>query len=88
MSSSDTTIASVTFTMDNPTVLSLEDLYHWVIWQFPRLKESALCAAVHPPLPDFGWIPALIDTNEDEITVFAHLEERYDSPEAAADAVP
>ena len=87
MSARTDMIASVAFATDKPTVLPLSELAHWVVWQFPQYKGRALRGAVHPPLPDHGWIPAAIHARRSEVTVHAHLDQRYATPELAAEAI-
>ena len=67
-----------------PTVLTFRQLYTWVIWQFPQVKNNHLCGAVRPPIADHGWYAALIDTNRQVVHLFAHIDQLFDSPEEAA----
>lgn len=78
-------IDSLQFDMTKPTELSFEQLYTWVIWQFPRKQKSGLCGAVHPPIPEHGWLPAIINPQKQQLTIHAHLDEIFATPEAAAD---
>ena len=79
------TVAQITFNTMKPTRLTFDDLYTWVIWQFPKHKEGGLCGAVHPPSSQHGWFPAIILVNEKCVEVHAHLMEQYETPESAAD---
>ena len=79
------TIDSLQFDPINPTELPFSKLYTWVIWQFPRKQKSGLCGAVHPPIPKFGWLPAIIHPKKQQLSVHAHLAETSSTPEAAAD---
>ena len=74
-------IANLTLSQEEPTIVSREALHRWVIWQFPRRFGEGLCAALRPPLPSYGWIPAVVQ--KDEIHVQAHLAEPFMSPEDA-----
>lgn len=82
-----TTIDKIEFSQEAPTELSFQELYDWVIWQFPRLHGKALHGAVHPPVARHGWLPAIIEPQKKRVSVYAHLEARYATPEAAADAL-
>ena len=42
-------VADITLSKKHPTKLTYDDLYTWVIWQFPKLKGDGLCGAVRPP---------------------------------------
>ena len=70
---------------DKPTRVSLSQLRSWVVWQFPRRKGEKLCGAVHPGGNERGWYPALIDGQRDRAEVYGHLDQRFETPEAAAD---
>ena len=76
-------IADQAFHQDRPTHVSLEVLHRWVIWQFPRPHKGGMMGAVHPPLSDHCWYPAIIKSADDEVVVHAHVEEGYVSPETA-----
>jgi hypothetical protein len=56
-----------------------------VIWQFPRRQKNGLCGAVHPPIPNHGWLPATINPQQKQLTIHAHLDENFATPEEAAD---
>lgn len=79
------TVAGIMLSQTAPTPLSFDDLYSWVIWQFPKQKNGGLCGAVHPPIPEHGWIPAIIQVKKKRIEVYGHLKQPYASPELAAD---
>lgn len=78
-------VADIPLSNDSPTAVPLRTLYQWIVWQFPRLKDQQFCAAVRPPLPHAPWIPALIHSGEKVVQIFAHLDQKFDTPEAAAD---
>lgn len=78
------TIESLEFRLDGPTELSLEDLYTWVVWQFPRPRRAGLCGAVRPPIADHTWIPALIGRHDLRVSVYGHLDKEFDTPAEAA----
>ncbi len=76
-------IATIPFQANKPTLLPMNELFNWVIWQFPLPKEGGLCGAVHPPLPDHTWYPAIIRNGGQQVQVYAHLEANFASPEEA-----
>jgi len=78
-----TVIAEIAFHINKPTTLPLQELYNWVIWQFPHPKEGGLCSAVHPPLANHPWFPAIIHNKEKHIHVYAHLDAVFNTPEEA-----
>lgn len=73
------------FDTAKPTELSFAELYTWVIWQFPRKQKRGLFGAVHPPIPEHGWLPAIIYPKKKQLSIHAHLEETFATPEEAAD---
>jgi hypothetical protein len=79
-----TVIDGITFDPAEPTLVSADRLYTWVIWQFPRLRRGGFSGAVHPPEPGHGWYPAIVDIESGQVLVYSHIEERFPSPEAAA----
>jgi hypothetical protein len=78
-------IDSLVFDATGPTELSFAALYTWVIWQFPRKQKNGLCGAVHPPIPAYGWLPAIIYPQEKQLSIYAHLDQTFVTPEEAAD---
>lgn len=76
-------VGKLTFETTKPTAVSFKQLHTWVIWQFPQPHPHGMCGAVHPPLPNHGWIPAVIDHQRQTVQVFAHLAEPFASPETA-----
>lgn len=68
---------------DKPTIFSFEDLYTWVIWQFPMHKDNCLYGAARPPVAEHGWYAALIDTDSEQIQLYGHISQLFDTPEAA-----
>ncbi len=83
MSKENVELGGVILLADNPTILSQEKLFRWVIWQFPRPYGAGLCGAVHPPIAGHGWYPAIIKSKEKDVQVFANILEPYPSPEKA-----
>ena len=69
---------------NKPTKLDFYKLYTWTIWQYPRKVKEGFCGAVHPPLPEHGWFPAIIQRKEKVVQVHAHLDEKFETPESAA----
>lgn len=84
MSAKRREVESLQLRLDGPTDLSLDDLYTWVVWQFPRLKKSRLCGAVRPPIADHNWYPALISRNDKRVSVYGHLDQDFETPAEAA----
>ena len=82
-----THIDEIPFSQDKPTELTFQELHTWVIWQFPRNHGKVLHGAVHPPLARHGWLPAIIEPQLKRVPVYAHLETRFATPEAAAEAL-
>ncbi len=85
MSTQQRTIANILLNTQEPTQLAFDDLYTWVIWQFPRKTEGGLCGAVHPPIAEHQWIPAIIQPSKKSILIYEHLDKTFPSPETAAD---
>jgi len=77
-------VDDIVFESGGPTVVALDRLYTWVVWQFPRVREGGFTGAVHPPEPGHGWYPALIEPETGQVLVYGHVPERFPSPEAAA----
>lgn len=67
-----------------PTLVNLNQLYTWIIWQFPRpAKEDGYYGAVHPPRQNHTWYPAIIHTHKKSVQIYAHLDTQFRSPEEA-----
>ncbi len=77
-------VAGVDLCTDRPTSLTFTDLFHWVIWQFPKPEKKGLCGAVRPPLAEHDWFPAIIEADKKRVYVHAHVGETFSSPELAA----
>lgn len=71
--------------LDQPTELPFADLHTWVIWQYPRQIGKGLCGAVRPPVAEHGWLPAVIRLKEKAVQIHGHINQSFDSPNAAAD---
>lgn len=84
MSKREKMVGSITLKTQRPTDLKFEDLYTWTIWQFPRKVPGGVCGAVHPPTPEHGWIPAVINIKEKKVQVYANLDQIFTTPEEAA----
>lgn len=78
-------IAHLKFNDTKPTSLNLKLLQDWVIWQFPKKRDKGYCGAVHPPLANHGWFPAIIRLDKNEIQIHGHVSQTFNSPEMAAD---
>ena len=83
MSSEVKMIGGIKLYRDRPTALSFDELYTWVIWQFPRRLERGYCGAVRPPVADHSWLPAVIEVEKQHVQVYGHVNEEYTSPEMA-----
>lgn len=79
-----TMISGIELSQAEPTVLSLQELHDWVVWQFPGSNAKAHHAAVRPSIPGHGWFPAVIDTKRLQVTVYGYIDEPLNSPEAAS----
>ena len=77
-------IDGITFESNEPTVVPIDRLFTWVIWQFPRLRENGFNGAVHPPQVGHGWYPAIIDAEGGQVMIYGQVKEPYPSPEVAA----
>lgn len=77
-------IDGIKFELNEPTAVPIDRLFTWVIWQFPRMRESGFSGAVHPPEAEHGWYPAVIDPDGRRVFIYGHVEERFSSPELAA----
>ena len=78
-------IANITLMKDKPTEVTFDDLYEWVIWQYPRQKDGGLCGAVHPPLANHTWYPALIAYLDKKVLIYGHIDKLFRSPDEAAE---
>lgn len=77
-------VEGIPFDPTGPTAVALDRLQAWVVWQFPRLRAGGHSGAVHPSEEGHGWYPAVINPADAQVIVYAHLNERFPSPEAAA----
>ncbi|MCA9867861.1 MAG: hypothetical protein KIS95_02245 [Anaerolineae bacterium] len=77
-------IDAIIFEPNDPTVVPIDRLFTWVIWQFPRLRENGFNGAVHPPLVGHGWYPAIIDAEGGQVMIYTQIKEPYPNPEGAA----
>lgn len=77
-------IDSIKLKNHHPTNLNFADLYTWTIWQFPRKVQGGLCGAVHPPISNHGWLPAVINVKEKKVQVHGNLDQTFITPEEAA----
>jgi hypothetical protein len=83
MSGQEIIIANLAINVDRPTDLSFDDLYTWVIWQFPRKRGKWLCGAIRPPIANHQWLPALIDPIECIVKVHGDAKQQFDTPDEA-----
>ncbi|HET6446551.1 MAG TPA: hypothetical protein VFI27_18425 [candidate division Zixibacteria bacterium] len=85
MNSRKRSIANIIINEDRPTDLCFDDIYTWVIWQFPRKRGKWLCGAIRPPIASHSWLPALIKPAENIVQVHGYAERDFDSPQEALD---
>ena len=84
MNKKEKMVGSIAFKIQRPTELKFEDLYTGTIWQFPHKAPGGICGAVHPPIPEHGWFPAVINIKEKKAQVHANLDQTFTTPEEAA----
>lgn len=80
-------IANLKLHVAKPTTFKISLLIEWVIWQFPKksTSEDGFCGAVHPPLENHGWLPAIVQPGKKEVIIYGHAPEPFKAPELAAD---
>ncbi|GJM41519.1 MAG: hypothetical protein DHS20C20_18010 [Ardenticatenaceae bacterium] len=80
-------IANLKLHATEPTAYKLSLLQEWVVWQFPKIGPDAkgYCGAVHPPLEKYGWLPALVQPEKDDVLIYGHVPEPFETPELAAE---
>lgn len=77
-------VDDIAFETHEPTVVPIDRLYAWVIWQFPKLREGGFSGAVHPPEIGHGWYPAIVNAQEGRVIIYGQVKEAFPSPEAAS----
>lgn len=82
-----TCVHNIKLNTNQPTSFTFSQLYDWVVWQFPTQTENGLSGAVHPPIADANWYPALIQPKEKRVQIYGHLNTSYNTPEKAAKQV-
>lgn len=78
-------VASIDLKRDGPTEVKIDDLYTWVVWQYPRKLGHGLRGAVKPPIADSGWLPAEITKKGKVILVHGQIKQPFKSASAAAE---
>ena len=78
-------IAQLKLSSSKPTTFSLKLLQDWVVWQFPKRMANGFYGAVHPPLQEHGWLPAVIHLEKNEAQIYGQVTETFTTPELAAD---
>ena len=68
---------------DQPTMVTFDDLHHWVVWQLPRKIRGGFAGAVRPTLTGHEWYAAVIHLDERQVSIMAHEGLLFDSPETA-----
>jgi len=84
MSEKSQKVSNIILRKDRPTEVTIDDLFDWVIWQFPRQLSGGLCGAVHPPIAGHTWYPAVIGYLDNKIQIYGHTDHEFDSPDDAA----
>lgn len=77
-------IANLELNANRPTEVTFDQVYTWVIWQFPRKARGGHCGAVRPPIANHSWLPAAIWPENERLIIHGHLNEAFDSPDDAA----
>ena len=85
MSNNKMVVAGIELQADRPTMLTYRQLFRWVIWQFPLQRQNGFCGAVRPPEARQEWIPAIIQSDNQHVHVFAHVGKTFPSPERAVE---
>jgi hypothetical protein len=83
-SQTKTEINGIRLETDKPTSVKLDKLFSWVVWQYPRRRKNGHSGAVHPPIPGFGWFPAIIDADNGRVHIYGHIADQFPTPELAA----
>jgi hypothetical protein len=78
-------VAGIELHPDRPTTLTYHQLFQWVIWQFPIRRQKGFCGAVRPPEAEQEWIPAIIQSDNKRVQVYAHVGETFPTPETAVE---
>lgn len=78
-------VAGIKLRTDRPTQLTFQELFEWVIWQFPRPEQKGFCGAVRPPVENHEWIPAIIQARKKQVHVHGHIGDTFPTPELAAE---
>ncbi len=78
-------VANIRLRSDSPTELTVGEIFKWVIWQYPLEISGGLCCAVHPPIPNHTWYPAVIGHLDNKIVVHGEINQEFVSPREAAD---
>lgn len=78
-------VANIRLRIDSPTELTMDEIYEWVIWQFPLEMAGGLCCAIHPPIANHTWYPAIIGHLDNKIVVHGEVNQEFGSPKEAAD---
>ena len=85
MSKKTERMGSVEVHQEQPTQVTFSDLSDWVLWQFPRSQDGWLDGAAHPPMAQYGWIPARIQPRNEQVILYAHCCSPLSTPEEAAE---
>ena len=78
-------VAGIELHPDRPTIVTFQQLFQWVIWQFPIRRQKGFCGAVRPPEAGQEWIPAIIQSDNKRVQVYAHVGETFPTPETAVE---
>ena len=85
MSSKTIRVGSLEIDLEQPTQLTFADLDDWVLWQFPGTRGHWLTGAAHPPIAQYGWIPARLEPVKGHVILYAHCCPPLKTPEEAAE---
>ncbi|MFL7838151.1 MAG: hypothetical protein ACK2T4_00355 [Candidatus Promineifilaceae bacterium] len=78
-------VAGIKLRTDKPTNVAMDQLFGWVIWQFPQPQRRGYQGAVRPPEPEHAWIPAVIEIDNNRVRVYGNAGEMYPTPEKAVE---
>ena len=87
MPKSSQNVSGLPLNSDKPTIFTFKQLFDWVIWQIPTPVGSAFGGAARPSNSDSKWYPALIHVKEKKVHIYAHIDERFDTPEGASNYI-
>ena len=81
----ETGLKEVDLDKTKTTSTSITNLSRWIIWQYPILRETFLCAAICPLESKGRWYPALVNTKDQTVKIIGHLDTIFTTPESAVE---